>query len=58
MFLNLITLNEGGIIANPIENRRQELREGENPKTSFNSNNWQTSNTRSHVNLNWQKLRK
>ena len=58
MFLNQNNLNEGDLTASRVENKRREFYEGENPKLNINSTNWQTTDERSHVNSNWQKLRK
>ncbi|NQU52692.1 MAG: hypothetical protein HQ522_09150 [Bacteroidetes bacterium] len=53
--------NEGGIDENRIETKRRELLEGENPKSigsSTNTTDWHCTKECSHVNSNWQKLRK
>lgn len=56
MFLNTNNLNEGGCQDKCSEGKKRELYEGENPKST--NQNWQTSKNSSHVNSNWQKLRK
>ena len=58
MFLSLDNLNEGGANETHTENRKRELYEGDNPKPSVTLMDWQTAKDKSHVNLNWQKLRK
>ena len=58
MFLNQNNLNEGDLTTSRGENKNRELYEGENPKLNTNFNNWQTIEEKSHVNSNWQKLRK
>ena len=58
MFLSLNNLNEGGANETRTENRKIELYEGDNPKSNVNQTSWQTTKDKSHVNLNWQKLRK
>ena len=56
MFLSINNLNEGSLEENRPETRRRELYEGENPKST--NKNWGASKCCSHVNSNWQKLRK
>ena len=58
MFLSLNNLNEGGITESRVENKKREFHEGENPKPNDNLIGWQTTKEKSHVNYNWQKLRK
>jgi len=55
MFLNTTNLNEGGCRDKCTEGRKRELYEGENPKSTKNR---QSVKKNSHVNSNWQKLRK
>jgi hypothetical protein len=56
MFLNTSILNEGGCRDKCPEGKKRELYEGKNPK-SMNTD-WNTAKTDTHVNSNWQKLRK
>ena len=61
MFLSHNYLNEGGTDESRLESRKKELYEGENPKSNISNSNptgWQSTKERSHVNSNWQKLRK
>ena len=58
MFLSLNNLNEGDLTESRVENKKREFHEGENPKLNVNLTTWQTTDEKSHVNYNWQKLRK
>jgi hypothetical protein len=61
MFVSLNNLNEGGITESRREAKNKEFREGENPKSNLTKNDlscWQSGKECSHVNANWQKLRK
>ena len=61
MFLRNYNLNEGGVNENRLENKKKEFLEGENPKMKIQTVNpisWQSAKERSHVNVNWQNLRK
>ena len=58
MFLSLNNLNEGGTNESHLESRKRELYEGKNPKSNVNPTGWQATKEKSHVNSNWQKLRK
>ncbi len=56
MFLNTSILNEGGCRDKCSEGKKRELYEGKNPKSL--TADWNTAKTETHVNSNWQKLRK
>lgn len=56
MFLNTDKMNEGGFHDKNVEGRKRELHEGENPKST--STNWNAVKAGTHVNSNWQRLRK
>lgn len=61
MFLNTTNFNEGGVNESRQETKKRNLFEGENPKSThsnLNSQGWQCTKQHSHVNSNWQKLRK
>ena len=58
MFLSLNNLNEGDLTESRVENKKREFYEGESPKLNVNLTTWQTTDEKSHVNSNWQKLRK
>jgi len=58
MFLSQNNLNEGDLTLSRVENRIRVLYEGENQKLNANLTNWQATEEKSHVNYNWQKLRK
>ena len=61
MFLSHNKLNEGIVAESGYKGKNRELHEGENPKLSFantNSSCQQNKKKCSHVNANWQKLRK
>ncbi len=58
MFLSQSILNEGGNTEGRFENRKREFYEGENPKSIVNLPGGQIIKEKSHVNYNWQKLRK
>lgn len=56
MFLNTGNLNEGACADKCSEIKKRELIEGKNPKLL--SSDWHSARESSHVNSNWQKLRK
>lgn len=61
MFLRLNNLNEGAFQKNRGESKIETHSEGKNPKTDFAVNleqSWQSLKKNTHVNLNWEKLRK
>ncbi len=58
MFLSTDNLSEGGTNDSRPENKKRKFYEGENPKSNTTPTGWQTTNEKSHVNSNWQKLRK
>jgi hypothetical protein len=61
MFVNINHLNEGGAIKSFGDDQKKLLNEGENPKEE-NKNEifsaWQGTHLQTHVNRNWEKLRK
>lgn len=61
MFVSLNNLNEGGVTESRPEAKNKEFHEGENPKSILAKSDtscWHGGKECSHVNANWQKLRK
>ena len=56
MFISTNNLSESGSSKNHTKKKERELYEGSNPKST--TQNWHESKNTTHVNLNWQKLRK
>lgn len=58
MFVNINLLNEGGAIKSFGEEHKKLLNEGENPKEENTNSAWQKTRLQTHVNRNWEKMRK
>ena len=61
MFVSITSLNEGGICDSRDEAKKREFFEGDNPKltgSKISTSGWQSTREESHLNSNWQKLRK
>ena len=61
MFLGIDNLNEGAFSKKSVECKKVDRSEGKNPKSTVdgeNTTSWHSSKKISHVNLNWEKLRR
>ena len=56
MFLNTGNLNEVDCRNKCSDGKKRELKEGKNPKST--KADWHSSRSGSHMNANWQELRK
>ncbi len=61
MLINLNHLNEGISVKASGDEQKKSLNEGESPRADSkkeNGTNWQSARIQTHVNLNWEKLRR
>lgn len=61
MFVHIDNFNEGAFNKKSVECKKVAQSEGNNPKSNVETENnagWHSAKKLSHVNLNWEKLRR